>query len=51
MLTTVSLRFILIIALLSALTNCQATSLCLNCASLFNGYCVSCNTGGCAPYA
>ena len=51
MLTSVSPRLLLVMALLSVAAYSQATTLCLNCATLFNGYCVSCNTGGCAPYA
>ena len=48
---TVPFRLLLLFALLSVHVHTQATTLCLNCASTFNGYCVSCNTGGCAPYA
>ena len=48
-----NLPSILTLALFLSLvvTTTASTSLCISCAATFSGYCVTCNTGGCAPYS
>ena len=46
------LHSVVLVLLLGLLVPCEnSTSLCLSCATTTNGYCVSCNTNGCAPYS
>jgi hypothetical protein len=52
MMTNLSRSLLLLLMLyFFTVSNGQSTSLCISCASTFNGYCVSCNAGGCAAYA